>query len=197
MLYKTKGTLDEMHEFLKEKYPQFTYHIIKGEIDTKEREEIRRSIEKSTGNIIIATYGTMKQGVNIKLLHNLVFAEFSKSMYEVVQSIGRIVRPHKDKKLAVVYDICDDASYYTKPRRGGAPKLKQNYSMKHADVRLKYFQDDEIPVTDINLSGIYTATVDADQVEKKKEAAKKRAAKKNAKKKAPTKGKGKKSKFLS
>lgn len=197
MLYKSKTTLEEMHEYLKAKYPQFKYHIIKGEIETQEREDIRRSIEKSVGNIIIATYGTMKQGVNIKLLHNLVFAEFSKSMYEVVQSIGRIVRPHKDKKLAVVYDICDDASYYTTPRNGGAPNLKLNYSMKHAEVRCKYYAADEIPVQDINLSGIYIANVSMDQVEKKKDAAKKKAAQVNPKKKTPVTGKGAKSKFLS
>lgn len=195
ILFKNKGTLAEMHEFLQEKYPNFEYRVINGDISTKEREEIRKDMENSAGHIILATYGTMKQGVNIKFLHNLVFAEFSKSMYEIVQSIGRIVRPHKMKKLARVFDIYDDAHYYTKPRGGGMPKLKENYSLKHHAIRRKYFADDDIPIIDIDLSGVMEASVNPDDIKKKKAAAKKTAKKSNKKKKA-TKGKGSDSKFL-
>lgn len=197
ILYKNKGTLDEMYEYLSNTYPDFKYRIIKGDVATKDREIIRKELEGSTGHIILATYGTMKQGINIKLLHNLVFAEFSKSMYEIVQSIGRIVRPHKAKKLARVFDIYDDCHYYTKPRGNGYPKLKENYSLKHHSIRREYFAKDDIPIIDIDLHGVYEATVNPEEVEEKKKAAKKKAAKKTAKKKtAPTKGKGNKSKFL-
>lgn len=182
LLYKSKSTLDDMYEYLSTTYPQFKFHVIKGEIDTDERERIRKEMEFSTGNMIIATYGTMKQGVNIKLLHNLVFAEFSKSMYEVVQSIGRIVRPHKNKKLARVFDVCDDCSYYTKPRyEGGSPRLKENYSMQHYKTRKQYYNMDDIPVIEFNLDGVLEATVYPDAVKSKKEAAKKAATKKKKK----------------
>lgn len=182
LLYKSKSTLDDMYSYLSETYPQFKFHVIKGEIDTDERERIRKEMEFSTGNMIIATYGTMKQGVNIKLLHNLIFAEFSKSMYEVVQSIGRIVRPHKDKKLARVFDVCDDCSYYTKPRyEGGSPRLKENYSMQHYKTRKMYYNMDDIPVIEFNLEGVLEATVYPDAVKSKKEAAKKAATKKKPK----------------
>ena len=195
MLYKSKSTLADMHKYLSEKYPQFKYHIIQGDIETNEREKIRKEMENSTGNIIIATYGTMKQGVNIKLLHNLIFAEFSKSMYEVVQSIGRIVRPHKMKKLARVFDICDNCSYYTKPRNGGMPRLKENYAMQHYRFRKFYFQQDDIPVTELDLTGIMEGTVDPDCLKEKKEAASKAVSKK--KKSATTSGtKNKKSQFI-
>lgn len=199
LLYKNKGTLDEMYEYMKETHPQFSYYVIKGEVDVNERERIRKLMEDGGGNMIIATYGTMKQGVNIKLLHNLVFAEFSKSMYEVVQSIGRIVRPHKAKKLARVYDIVDDASYTTKPRGGGIGRTRLNYAMKHYETRKNYYADDDIPVIELDLTGIYEASINADEVEKKKEAAKKRAAVKKSNKKSTksVQGKGTKSKFLS
>lgn len=196
ILYKNKGTLDEMYDYLTENYPEFKYRVIKGEVSTKEREAIRKEIEGSTGHITLATYGTMKQGINIKLLHNLVFAEFSKSMYEIVQSIGRIVRAHPEKKLARVFDIYDDCHYYTKPRAGGYPKLKENYSIKHHAVRRQYFAKDNIPIIDIDLGGIYEATINPEEVEEKKKAAKRKAAKKTANKKSSTKGKGKNSKFL-
>lgn len=196
ILYKGKDTLDEMCEYLKEKHPQFKYRVIKGEVGVEERQEIRRELESESGHIVIATYGTMKQGVNIKFLHNLVFAEFSKSMYEVMQSVGRVVRKHKLKKLARVFDICDDASYVTKSRNGGQGKLQLNYSMQHYETRKGYYAMDDIPIIEVDLSGIYTATIDEELVAKKKAAAKKRAASK-AKKKQAVKGKGKKSKFLS
>jgi superfamily II DNA or RNA helicase len=181
MLYKTKSTLADMHKYLVETYPQFKYHVIQGDIETDEREKIRKEMENSTGNIIIATYGTMKQGVNIKLLHNLVLAEFSKSMYEVVQSIGRIVRPHKAKKLARVFDVCDNASYYTKPQKGGNPRLKENYAMQHYRFRKLYYQMDDIPVTELELDGILEATVDPESLKDKKEAAVKAVSKKKKK----------------
>lgn len=196
MLYKNKSTLDEMYNYMKERHPQFKYYVIKGDIDVNERERIRKEMENGGGNMIIATYGTMKQGVNIKLLHNLIFAEFSKSMYEVVQSIGRIVRPHKDKKIARVFDIVDDASYTTRPRKGSFGKSKFNYAMKHYETRKFYYADDDIPVIELDLTGIYEASINADDVERKKEAAKKRAAAKKSKKKSVIKGNGSKSKFL-
>ena len=194
LLYKNKATLNAMHEFLSTNFPQFSYHIIIGDVDAEIRDDIRKDMEKSTGNIIIATYGTMKQGVNIKLLHNLVFAEFSKSMYEVMQSIGRVVRKHPEKEIATVYDIYDDCSYMTKPRTAHtSPKLHENYSVKHYRTRSTYYAKDEIPITEFNLEGVYEADVDMLGLEKKREAAAKTA----SKKKTEAKGKGGLSKFLS
>jgi superfamily II DNA or RNA helicase len=194
ILYRNKDTLEEMHQYLKEHHPQFKYRVIQGEIGVDDRDAIRKELESGCGHIIIATYGTMKQGVNIKLLHNLVFAEFSKSMYEVVQSIGRIVRAHKDKKLARVFDICDNCSYYTKPRKGGTPRLKENYAMQHYRFRKFYYQMDDIPITELDLTGIFEATVDPDSLTAKKETATKAVSKK--KKTTGIKPKSKPSQFI-
>lgn len=163
ILYKKKDTLEDMHQYLREKYPQFKYHVIIGEVSPLERDKMRGEVNSSKGNIIIATYGTMKQGVNIEFLHNLVFAEFSKSMYEVVQSIGRVIRFHKDKEIARVYDIFDDCSYTT---RGG--NTKENYSLKHYKTRLKYYKDDLFPVKEINLRGVFEGSITADPNKKNK-----------------------------
>lgn len=178
ILFKGIQNLELMHDFLKEKHPEFNYSVIKGEISALERENIRKSIEYSTGNIILATYGCMKQGVNIKLLHNLVMADPAKSAYMVVQSIGRIVRPHKDKKMAFVYDFVDDASYYYMPRRGGPPKMKTNYMIRHFFEREGYYAKDDIPVNEIRLDGLYEASIDMTMIaERKKKAADAAAAK--------------------
>lgn len=164
ILYKTKQYLEELHSHLSTKYPDFNYHVIRGEVSPEEREAIRKAMGKSRGNIILGTYGCMKQGVNIRLLHNLVFAEPAKSEYMVVQSIGRIVRPHPEKKLAKVFDLVDDASYFINKRSGGQT-LRVNYMVAHYNERLDYYNRDGIPVHEIHLDGQYEATIDTEDID--------------------------------
>lgn len=196
ILFKAIENLELMHEFLEKNFSQFTCHVIKGDVAVDDRETIRKSIEYSTGHIILATYGCMRQGVNIKLLHNLVMADPAKSVYMVMQSIGRIVRPHKDKKMAYVYDLVDDASYFTTPRRGGPPRLKYNYMMQHYETRKTYYAKEDIPVNEIRLDGIYEATVDEEMIAERKKKAAEKARKKNESKVNKTGGTFKKKFFL-
>lgn len=198
ILYKNKTTLDEMFEYLQNKYPEYNYHVIKGEINTNKRMEVFSTLEKGVGNIIVATYGTMKQGVNIPLLHNLVLAEFSKSMYEIVQGMGRVARAHENKKWSHIFDIYDDCSYMTKPRKNGYPStLQENYSTKHFNVRYGYYTDEKIPVTEYSLEGMYEADINTDALtEKKEKALEEAAAKKTNKKSTNRKKLGNKSQFL-
>jgi type I site-specific restriction endonuclease len=194
ILFKRKESIDIMKEFIETHYPQYKIYIIKGEVAAKTRDRYRMEVNAGPKNIILATFGTMKQGVNIKFLHNLVFAEFSKSMYEVVQSIGRIVRLHKDKKLARVFDIVDDASYVTRSRGGGDGTPKENYAMKHYNERLGFYVDDQFPVIEHVLP--FTVSVDPDDLDRKKKEAAKKAASKKANKSPDIKGKGKGSQFM-
>ena len=199
ILYKNKTTLDEMVEYLEAKHPEYTYHVIKGEISTKDRMDIFSTLEESLGNIIVATYGTMKQGVNIPLLHNLVLAEFSKSMYEIVQGMGRVARAHENKQWSHVFDIYDDCTYMTKPRTNGyPPTLVENYSTKHFNTRYGYYIDENITVTEYSLEGIYEADINTDALAEKKQKALEEAAKSKTKNKSTTRKKlGNKSQFLS
>jgi len=197
ILYKNKTTLDEMLEYLKNKYPEYTYHVIKGEVNTNKRMEVFSTLEKGLGNIIVATYGTMKQGVNIPLLHNLVLAEFSKSMYEIVQAMGRVARAHKSKTWSHIFDIYDDCSYITTPRQGHFPTLQENYSTKHFNIRYGYYLDEKIPVTEYSLEGLYEANINTDALKEKKEKALAEAAAHKTKKKSTNRKKlGNKSQFL-
>jgi hypothetical protein len=112
-------------------------------------------------------------------------AESSKSMYMVMQSIGRTVRKHPEKSLAVVFDMFDDASYEAKPRKGyGRGSIQKNYSVTHFETRLKYYADDRIPVKEFDLTGYVEGDIDLAQLilkqtvpKKPKKPAKKRAAK--------------------
>lgn len=104
-------------------------YFIAGEISTEEREKIRHDMENHKNAILVASLGTFSTGINIKNLHNIIFASPTKSQIRVLQSLGRGLRKFKDFKLKV-YDIIDDYS--------GTRKDK-NYAYKHGIQRLKIY----------------------------------------------------------
>jgi len=63
---------------------------------------------ETQNQILVANYMLLSTGVNIRKLHNLVFASPLKSFTTVTQSIGRILRLHPSKKIANVYDLVDN-----------------------------------------------------------------------------------------
>ena len=118
--------------------------FIHGGISTDEREVIRMNTEKETTSIIVASYGTYSTGINIKNLHNIVFASPSKSRIRNLQSIGRALRRFDDKHKANLFDISDDISY----------RSKNNYTLNHMLERLKIYNDQQFDYT-INKVKLY------------------------------------------
>lgn len=103
--------------------------FIHGKVDTKEREEVREIVEKESNAIIVASLGTFSTGVNLRNLHNLIFASPSKSQIRVLQSIGRGLRKSDDERMTNVFDIADDLSW----------KSKRNYTLNHAGERINMY----------------------------------------------------------
>ena len=66
--------------------------FVHGGVDTEDREKVRSITENENNAIIVASYGTFSTGINIKNLHNVIFASPSKSRIRNLQSIGRILR---------------------------------------------------------------------------------------------------------
>ena len=106
--------------------------FIHGGIDAEQRERVREITERENNAIIVASYGTFSTGINIKNLHNVIFASPSKSRIRNLQSIGRVLRKGKDKVKATLYDIADDCS--TKSRR--------NYTLNHFIERIKIYNEE-------------------------------------------------------
>jgi superfamily II DNA or RNA helicase len=106
--------------------------FVHGSVDTDDREEVRRITEQENNAIIIASYGTFSTGINIKRLHNIVFASPSKSRIRNLQSIGRVLRKGEGKEIATLYDIADDISTRT----------RQNYTLRHLQERIKIYQEE-------------------------------------------------------
>ena len=65
--------------------------------------------------ILVSGYQLLSTGVNIKKLHNMILASPMKSYNTVTQSIGRLMRLHKDKKVANVFDLVDVLNVSKKP----------------------------------------------------------------------------------
>lgn len=106
--------------------------FVHGGVDAQEREEVRRITELENDAIIVASYGTFSTGINIKNLHNVIFASPSKSRIRNLQSIGRVLRKNTNKDKAVLFDISDDCTYNS----------KKNYTLNHLIERIKIYNEE-------------------------------------------------------
>ena len=111
-------------------------YFVRGSTKITNREIIRKKMEVSTGNVIIATYGTFAMGIDIKALHSVIFASPGKSEIRTIQSIGRGLRKSMAKAQLDLYDISDSTKYAT----------------KHADVREKIYIQEGYPYKKYTIS---------------------------------------------
>ena len=116
----------------KNKQPDRKVFFIHGGVDAEEREQVREITEQEQNAIIIASYGTFSTGINIKRLHNVIFASPSKSRIRNLQSIGRVLRKGINKVKAILYDIADDCSN----------KSRKNYTLNHLIERIKIYNEE-------------------------------------------------------
>lgn len=114
-------------------------YFVYGGTDIEVREEIRKLAESKDNIIICASYGVFSTGVNIKKLHNIVFASSTKSKVLGLQSIGRGLRSHDSKDKVVVYDLVDDFS-------GNSSNLK-NYTLGHFYERVKFYKSEGFKIS--------------------------------------------------
>ena len=105
--------------------------FVHGGTDIEDREAVRLITEKEDNAVIIASYGTFSTGINIRRLHNIIFASPSKSRVRNLQSIGRVLRKGEGKEIATLYDIADDIS-----------GRRENYTLKHLYERIAIYQEE-------------------------------------------------------
>jgi superfamily II DNA or RNA helicase len=118
--------------------------FVHGGIDTEEREQVREITERENDAIIVASYGVFSTGINIRNLHNVIFASPSKSRVRNLQSIGRVLRKGKNKTKAMLYDISDDCTH----------KARKNYTLNHLIERIKIYNEENFnyEIITINLT---------------------------------------------
>jgi len=108
-------------------------HLIYGATPTADREKVRLVAEENDKCVIVASYGVFSTGVNIKRLHNIVFASPYKSQIKVLQSIGRGLRRTEDKTECNLFDISDDLCYNN----------RSNFTLKHFEKRVELYNQEE------------------------------------------------------
>lgn len=102
--------------------------FIQGSVDVEVREEMRKIMEQKNNVICIAISKVFAEGINIKNLHYIIFAAARKAKIKILQSIGRGLRLHPDKKTLIVIDIADNLKY----------------ANKHLKERLKLYDTEKI-----------------------------------------------------
>lgn len=150
---RTKGNTLVLFQFV-EKHGKVLYDIISknttrpvyyisGEIDAVERERIRLELNNCADAILIASVQTTSTGINIPSLDNVIFASPTKSIYRVLQSIGRVLRLKDGKTIAKLFDIGDDLSW----------KKTKNTTLNHFIDRLKIYSTEkfEYKIVEIQL----------------------------------------------
>lgn len=144
VLFHTIEYGQKIFEKLKEVDGRDLYYI-DGEVSGKKREEIKKEMEKTTENIkvLVASYGTLSTGVSINAIFNVVFADSFKSEQIIIQSIGRALRKHSDKKEAVIFDLVDVFK----------PEGYNNILYRHYKERETFYEKRKYPykITKINL----------------------------------------------
>jgi superfamily II DNA or RNA helicase len=108
-----------------------------GGTDTETREEVRKLTETQDDAIIVASVGTFSTGINIRNLHNIIFASPSKSKIRNLQSVGRGLRKSDTKDTCTLFDIADDLSW----------KSRKNFLLLHMVERIKIYNEEKLDYT--------------------------------------------------
>ena len=86
-------------------------YFVKGEMKVSEREDIKKIMETDDDIVTIAMSSIFSTGINIKNIHNILFVAGGKSFIRTVQSIGRGLRLHDNKKVLTIIDVYDNLKY--------------------------------------------------------------------------------------
>ncbi len=111
-------------------------YFIQGSVDVEEREKIKAIMERETNVVVVAISAIFATGVNVKNLHNIIFASGGKSFIRTVQSIGRGLRKHDSKDKLIIFDICDEL----------------NYGVAHCDKRKAIYDKEKIRYKEVDMS---------------------------------------------
>ena len=115
-------------EAIKETCSKKSVYFIQGSVDTDERKRIQLLMEEKKDIVVVAISKIFSTGINIKNLHYIIFAGGGKAKIKIVQSIGRGLRLHTDKKELIIFDIADNL----------------RYGQRHVEERLTLYDNEDI-----------------------------------------------------
>lgn len=130
-----------LYQMIKDKTDRVDIHFVSGSVHAADREEIRINTETTTNGIIVASFGTFSTGINIRNLHNIIFASPTKSRIRTLQSIGRGLRLGDNKTHCKLFDIADDLTV----------KGENNFTLNHLIERVKMYNEESFPYELFNI----------------------------------------------
>lgn len=139
-------------EYIEPRNPNMKFHYIDGSITNRKRTPIKANMEETDCvNVLIASYGCLSTGVSINAINNVIFTQSFKKEQIIIQSIGRALRLHKDKKMAYIFDLVDVFNIDNFAHR--IKSSFENILKSHWKKRVKIYKDEEYPydIMEINL----------------------------------------------
>lgn len=140
MVKTTKGNIlilvnflphgESLKAILEREHPDKKVYFIHGDMPVAKRNNIKKEMEISDDIICVAMSSIFAEGINIKNLPNILLAMGGKAYIRLVQSIGRGLRLHKNKKKLYIFDIYDTLKY----------------SLRHYNCREGIYEDESIKV---------------------------------------------------
>lgn len=108
-------------------------YFIDGSVDPIERERIRKTVDTLPFATLVASVGTLKQGVSIPSIDKIVFVTPGKARITTLQSIGRGLRLRAGKNKCTLIDLCDN--------------IPRSFSKDHGKERAKIYRSEEFDYT--------------------------------------------------
>lgn len=102
--------------------------FICGDTPIEERDEILNDMELNDNIVCVSMDKIFSTGISVKNLKYVIFVCIGKSYTKVLQSIGRSLRLHKNKKRAYIFDVSDNTKY----------------SSKHLGDRITFYNEEKI-----------------------------------------------------
>jgi superfamily II DNA or RNA helicase len=106
---------------------------IDGEVDPRDRDRFKETLEAQDDVIIVASYNTFATGIDSKNLHHIILAESIKAEITLRQAIGRGMRKLAEKTKVLVWDLVDQLD---------------GYSVRHAKVRRDIYREQKFETSD-------------------------------------------------
>lgn len=91
-----------------------------------QREQYIQDMRDGKENLLFATYGLAKEGLDIPRLDRLILASPHRDKATIIQSVGRVERVFEGKKTPIVYDIVDKSQFHTNMFKSRKTIYKKN-----------------------------------------------------------------------
>lgn len=137
------NTGQKFYEYIKKNSDKNVYYC-DGNTPSKNRDYYKQQMEEDTsGNtIIVASIGTMGEGIDVRNLWNIFLINTAKSERIVRQICGRGLRTYPGKDKVLLFDFVDDLKYAPK----GIKYKRENYLWKHGCERKKIYKEQNFPI---------------------------------------------------